>query len=44
MDIRPGVSKWRKNMELRLSEDSMLRINLTQDIGNKKCLEMYGRR
>jgi hypothetical protein len=30
--------------ELRLSEESMLRINLTQDSGSKKCLEICGRR
>jgi hypothetical protein len=34
----------KKSMELRLSEESMLRINLTQDRGSKKCLEICGRR
>ena len=36
----------KKSMELRLSEESMLRINLTQEreITRKKCLEIFGRR
>ena len=34
----------KKNMELRLSAESMLRINLTQGMGSKKCLEICGRR
>jgi hypothetical protein len=34
----------KKSMELRLSEESMLRINLTQDRGSEKCLEIRGRR
>jgi hypothetical protein len=34
----------KKIMELRLSEVSMLRINLTQERGSKKCLEICGRR
>jgi hypothetical protein len=31
-------------MELVLSEENMLRINLTQDMGSKKFSEVCGRR
>jgi len=34
----------KRNMELRLSDDNMLRINLTQDRGRNKCLEICRRR
>ena len=34
----------KENTELRLSAESLLRINMTQGMGSKKCLEICGRR